>query len=176
MRSIILASLLFFANASSAQSIFEKLNKAYVGGGFARVDSNFTEFSPGEKNNLVFNSLELLGGYKYSGYLSGELRAGFGLSDATLAGDMVAELDNYFSLYWRPETANEVAKLYGLLGYSSVSTTVGSSSSSDSGLSYGAGVGFVMFTDWNLNFEYRNLIDNDNDNFTALGVNIDYRF
>lgn len=176
MRSLILAGLLVFANTSSAESFLDKLDNWYVGGGATLVDSNYQDLS---NNNVEFSALDLLVGYKHSGYLGADLRVGLGLSDEyvnTGGGAQLTELDNYVSLYWRPETVNEVAKIYGLFGFSSVSTTIGDESESASGISYGGGVGFAMFDNWYLNFEYRTLIDNDDDHFESLGFNVDRRF
>lgn len=173
MRYVIFASLIFVSNSVLAQSIFEKLDKYYVGGGLSIIDTNLT--AP-NGNDLNYSSVEVLGGYKHSGFLGAELRIGSGLTKETAGVDQEASISHYISAYWRTETANEVAKIYGLLGYTSLGMDVGEESETQSGLSYGGGIGFVFERDWNLNFEYKWLLDTDDREFTALSANVDYRF
>ncbi|MFT5083136.1 MAG: opacity protein-like surface antigen [Lentisphaeria bacterium] len=118
-----------------------------------------------------------------NGFLSFEGRLGLGTCDETATiNDVIStsSMDYSGSIYWRPEWANERAKLYGLLGYSIVSvtnTTGGTdSTNSESGLSYGGGAGFTFYEDWNLNFEYRWILNNDENEFSALGASVDYCF
>ncbi len=176
MRILALATLVLLANSVVAESVFEKLERFYVGGGMNVVSANTTDVSG---NDLNFSTLELHGGYKYNGFLGAEARVGFGLTDENFNnGTTIAEtsLDYHASVYWRPETVNEIAKLYGLFGFSTVSISSDDESNSEGGLSYGGGVGFVFAEDWNLNFEYRLLLDNDTDEFSAFSANVDYRF
>ncbi len=176
MRYFLLASLLLLTKPVFAESVFEKLDKYYFGGGAGLVDANIID---NNRNSVTFNTMELIAGYKHNGYLGADLRIGFGMTNEDVdfgAGLLEAELENYYALYWRTETANETAKLYGLLGYGSVSMAVGDASNSDSGLSYGAGFGFAMFDNWNLNFEYRTILNNDDNEFTIIGAYVDRRF
>jgi len=178
--AIVLASVLLANSAMSQESIFDRLDKFYLGAGVNFLELTGSENASGSDAN--FATIEILGGYKYNGFISGEARIGVGTSGETLtaelggdAGQVQAEVDIEYtgSLYWRPETANEIAKIYGLLGFSTVSIKDGDS---ESGISYGGGVGFTFQEDWNLNFEYRSIIDKDAFEFTALSANVDYRF
>ena len=182
MRFLISLALVMLANTALAQSVFDRLDKFYVGGGLTYIDANAAA-ADGESGE--FTSTELIGGYKYSGYLGGEIRLGTGLRsesfvDRTNSQVFDGSIGYYGSVYWRPETANEVAKIYGLIGYTSISVdrqySSSSSSSSESGLSYGGGVGFTFDERWNLNFEYRTIIDTSTAEFTAVAANVDYRF
>lgn len=180
MRFLTLASLILLANSAVAESIFEKLDKFHVGGGVSFIDANTSDASG---NDLNFTTLDIVGGYKFNGFLGIDARIGLGLSDesSTIAGSEVkTSTDYYASLYWRPETANDIAKIYGLLGFSTISgsvdTATGDNSNTESGLSYGGGVGFVLQESWNLNFEYRLILDDDNNEFSAVSANVDYRF
>jgi len=176
MRFLTLAALALAANAANAESMFENLDKFYVGGGVNFVDAN-TSDSAG--NDIGFTTIEAVGGYKHNAYLGAELRLGVGTTDETITSGtstVDTSIDYYASAYWRPESANEVAKLYGLLGFSTISISNGSDSDSESGFSYGAGVGFLLDENWNLNFEYRFLLDDKSNEFSALSANLDYRF
>ncbi len=180
MRFLTAALLGLLANSALGQSFFDRIDKLYVGGGFNFIDAGGTDT---DGNDANFTSFELQGGYKYNGFLAAEARVGFGLTDediATVAGDVETTIEYHASLYWRPETANEIAKIYGLLGFSTISVNaddgISDESESESGLSYGGGVGFVMQEDWNLNFEYRLILDKDDDEFRSFGATLDYRF
>lgn len=162
--------------------------------------------SPG---SIGVAGLELYGGYKFNSYIGGELRVGTGLAESSettnnytivqIAGagtpetsDDVFEtqlassstrdfsVSHFVSTYYRVESANQVAKLYGLLGFSSVTLSADNGASSDSetynGLSYGAGLGFVLSPRGNLNFEYKRLVDDGDFGFDVLSVNYDFRF
>ncbi|WP_086933727.1 porin family protein [Agarilytica rhodophyticola] len=180
MRFLTLASLILLANSAAAESIFEKLDRFYVGGGVSFIDANTSDASG---NDLNFTTLDLVGGYKYNGFLGVDARIGLGISDetSTIAGNEIeTSTDYYASIYWRPETVNDRAKIYGLFGFSTISVSVdsaaGDNSNSESGLSYGGGVGFVIEESWNLNFEYRMILDDDDNEFSTVSANVDYRF
>lgn len=166
----------------------------YIGAGGSFVDSN-NEDEQG--NNVEFNVVEGYVGYKYNGYLGVEARIGTALSSddaTTLSGTSKTEFDlNYYAgVYWRPEQKNEVAKLYGLFGYATteidqtalvldqggnfVKPEGGLQSNSVEGFSYGIGVGFVLDEHFNLNFEYKSIIDTDTTELSGFALNVDYRF
>ncbi len=175
-RSILACALLAacgFAQADNRQGW-------YAGAGGTFINSGV---SSGDGGSISFTAAEILGGYKYNPYVGGELRIGLGFSgdDRSIDGETYEfGINHYESLYYRIETANQTAKLYGLLGFSNISIEaddgMNSSSASDSGLSWGAGVGFALDPRSNLNFEYRNIISNDDNDFYAFGINYDFRF
>jgi opacity protein-like surface antigen len=181
---------------TSAWAAADNQRGFYVGGGLSAI-----EFDDGSAfdNDLTFRTVELLGGYKYNSALGIELRAGTNWIKReviqTVEGDGATHtlhrdfaIDHYESIYYRPELANEEAKLYGLLGYSQLKRSLdsynisggtfgsGESSDTESGLSYGVGIGFVINQDFNFNIEYRQLIDKQNYEITAASANVDYRF
>lgn len=181
MRYITIVLLIFASQASFAQSRFEKVEETFVGIGAGRLNTNL---EIGD-NDLIFTAAELIVGYKKNSYLSVDARIGAGIASKEYvipegepgAGETVElKISNYYSLYWRPESANEDAKFYGLFGYSSVSTDNNGESGSESGVSYGAGVGFTLKEDWNLNFEYKWLLDTDLAEFSLFSANVDFRF
>lgn len=184
----------------SAYAAADNTRGFYLGAGlgFTRFQDT-SEFDYGT-NDLRFRTIELFGGYKYSSPLGLELRVAgnYPKLDRTESvdgptGDETLEheytIDQYESLYYRPELANEEAKLYGLLGYSrlkrtqtTTNLTDGSTfgeaetSETESGLSYGVGVGFVVNVDYNINFEYRRIIDKSDYKANVAAINFDYRF
>ncbi|SMF22215.1 outer membrane autotransporter barrel domain-containing protein [Alteromonadaceae bacterium Bs31] len=180
MRILLLVLALLLAPLGFA----DNLRGFYAGGNLDFIDGNTTDASG---NDTGFRALEVTGGYKHNSWLGGEVRVGFGVSgedySIDVGGDIVdvdVSIDHFESIYYRAESSNSVAKLYGLLGYSNVQTSSelqgDSSSSSKSGPSYGVGVGFAMRENSNLNFEYRQIINSDGAEFTALNIGFDYRF
>lgn len=143
--------------------------------------------------------LELSGGYKYNGLLGIEVRAGVGIKedgdsesyyfqdemeDNNSLSEIEREVDRFSAVYYRPELINQSARLYGLIGYAEVDTTVtrweGNSSTeqeeSVSGGSYGLGAGWYVNERVNFNIEYRQLVNADDQRFEALTIQWDYRF
>lgn len=180
----------------SAYAAADNTRGFYLGGGlgFTRFQDS-SEFDHGT-NGLRFRTIELFGGYKYNSPLGLELRVGgnYPKRDRTETVDGQTleheyKIDQYESLYYRPELANEEAKLYGLLGYSRLKRTQATTnltdgstfgeaetSETESGLSYGVGVGFVVNMDYNINFEYRRIIDKSDYKANVAAINFDYRF
>ena len=96
-------------------------------------------------------------------------------------------MGNYFSLYYRAELVNEEARLYALLGYSSVDASRQSVNLaegvedtqkldfSEDGFSYGIGIGWFVDINVTMNVEYRILIDTDEQDFDVVTFGFDYR-
>lgn len=190
------AILLSLASVSAAA---DNQQGFYVGGNFAAVEFHDNSNFDADANDLTFRALEFVGGYKYSSALGAELRVGTNFDKREVTQEVEGggttntlyreyAIDHYESIYYRPELANEEAKLYGLLGYSQVKRSLASyntsggtfgnedSSDTESGISYGVGVGFVVNTDFNINIEYRRLIDKDDYEISAASLGVDYRF
>ncbi len=161
----------------------------YVGGGVALVNVGVVDpFS----NEVTFKTGEVLIGYKHNPYLGIELRYGVSAQEESIAVDdpdtgleesVSASIESFTSVYYRAELANEIAKIYFLLGQSSVSTELEFDegdraiiTTSDSGLSYGIGFGMWLDERMNLNFEIKNLVDTDVDSFVSASLSADYRF
>jgi hypothetical protein len=176
MKKIALVAACLF----SLPTFADNLKGYYAGAAFDFIDGNATDAS---NNNVDFRGIEFHGGYKYNSWLGAEARVGFGMSGETFSMqdgntlvDVDVDIDHFESIYYRAEAANTTAKLYGLLGYSNVQTTSGDESTSASGPSYGFGVGFVIHESANLNFEYRQLLNSSDNEFTSLSIGFDYRF
>lgn len=185
---------------SASLSADDQQRGFYLGAGAALV-------SEGQRISVDLDDIDrryrlgnVFAGYKHNSALGLELRYGGGLQterrdvlfpDETSSAGAVpalarAAIDDYQSVYYRPELTNEIAKTYLLLGYSQVKTS-GSirdgqdnllleHSESDSGASYGLGIGFVLDRRFNLNFEYLVLLDSRGERLTTTGASIDYRF
>lgn len=152
----------------------------YAGGNMNFIDAGITD---AQNDDTTFRSTEGLVGYKYNGWVGGEFRLGIGTSDesyATSTGVEDVGIDHHETLYYRVESANDVAKLYGLIGFTNVQATTdngtSSTSSSETGMSYGAGIGFVASEVVNINFEYRVLLSKEDYDFSLFSLGFDYRF
>ncbi len=166
MRLVVIAGLLVYP--VSAFAINTEPAGFYAGAGLSQVSySGKTDASLTEKPD--WTALELSGGYKHSPYVGVETRLGVGASPDLFYG----------GIYYRTESANETAKTYLLAGYSAarVSADAGGDFSL-SGFSYGAGVGFPVGRNFNINLEYRTLLDDSdkNVNLNAFTASLDYRF
>lgn len=166
----------------------------YVGVGMAEFLYDDEVIDPGNSR-----SAELIGGYKYNGALGVEIRYGTGIAEskgntyvdpanitAELPGRFTRELDSYYAVYYKPELINDEAKLYLLLGYMDIDSsetilaqdgsTVSQVNLSESGASYGIGVGFILPHNFNFNVEYRTLPKQNGVETEVVSANFDYRF
>ncbi|MFO1390483.1 porin family protein [Cellvibrio sp.] len=168
MKKILVAAIALSAATSYADT--SSFSGFYVGGGVSSVrnDLDDTKWSPAE----------LFGGYKLNPYVGGEVRVG-----ASFEGD--SKITNYESFYYRTESANSVGKSYLLLGYSHAVIDTFSGDYTLNGMSYGAGVGFVISEKFNLNLEYKVLANgkggkaNDKEEdikLSSVSATVDYRF
>ncbi|MFL0805172.1 MAG: porin family protein [Agarilytica sp.] len=169
MRILLLAISFLAANSAVSGSKFDRLDKFYLGGGVSAIDVG----ANGSDLDLSYSSLEIIGGYKYSGFLSLDARLTLGNDSGDDSGDTKLYTG---SVYWRPETANEIAKTYGLLGFTAASIRDSDDSYSRSGFSYGAGIGFTITEAWNINFEVRKVLDHSDLDLETFSAHIDYRF
>lgn len=165
------------ALALSAASVYADTSSNsgfYLGGGASNTKNDW--------NSTTFNPVELFGGYKMNAYVGGEIRAG-----SSSGG--VAKISNFESIYYRTESSNTVGKTYLLLGYTHADLEAQNGNYNLSGVSYGAGVGFVINDYFNLNLEYKILVNGSGTHYldkineesvdmklTSVGVTVDYRF
>ncbi len=180
MKKLLLLSLSLFAAGAQADTI-----NYYAGGGVGIW--NFSE--SGHKDLFNVSSLEVLGGLTFWNWLSVEGRLGAGVEDSTenkaLNGaskqiPTKLTLENYATVYIKPELRNEIARLYGLLGYSSASISQeagGNEVSADiSGLSFGAGMGFQLSDAAVINLEYVRLVQDGDYRFAGYNIGFNYQF
>ncbi len=188
MRGLLATAILLFACAVSA----DDQDGLFIGGNWASLDANFFD---DEKNSITYRTLEFYGGYRINSWLGFDGRIGLGLTSEDIANDGNTSDDtsddytyedsvqHFEAIYYRPELSNETAKLYALLGLANVvrngsnfSDGQSGGTKSDSGFSYGAGIGFVINKRFNLNFEYRSLLDQDGAEYSSVGGGVDFRF
>ncbi len=166
---------------------------AGIGGGVVSGDAR-TPYDEAEMPVIEFSA-----GYKYNGLLGIEARFGGGLKDDrdtdsdyflaeqetdTSLSEIEREVKTYTALYYRPEITNEVARLYGLLGYAELDTQVTrwrgnaeeQTDESLSGTSFGMGIGWFVNKRLNFNIEYRQLVKTDDFRFETVTLQWDYRF
>ena len=143
-------------------------------------------------SDVDYRTYELSLGYKYKNWLGVDFRFGGGFSERDYAIDGSSNhaelgIDGITSYYYRGEFTNEDARLYILLGESSVDTTAAiyddagnqvgqSSDDSVSGFSYGLGAGWYYDKNLSINLEYRMLIDDDDVELSTINLGLDYRF
>ncbi|VUD56670.1 hypothetical protein TDB9533_02326 [Thalassocella blandensis] len=178
---------LFLITASSA-CFADKDKGVYAGAGIDLVNVGAKDFYG---NGVTFKTIHVNLGYKYHPFLGIEVRGGASIGDETIAYEDLetpsdsdvaeAGIDMFYSVYYRAEWANEIAKLYLLLGQSALETTYklednNNIESSESGFSYGLGFGLWLDEKMNLNIEYKVLADLEVDTFKAFTIAADYRF
>ncbi len=188
-------SLLLFSATLAAEDY--RQHGFYLGVGGALVSDN-------QRINIHLDDVDrryrmgnVFVGYKHNSWLGAEVRYGQGLQterrEILLPGEGEAvpalargNVDSYRSFYYRPELINELAKTYLLLGYTQMelSGTVHDGqnnlllaySDTESGASYGLGIGFAFDRRFNLNFEYLVILDRHGERMTTTGASVDFRF
>ncbi|WP_370980513.1 porin family protein [Agaribacterium sp. ZY112] len=178
-KSLLGLALLATATTFAIQAQADTRSGFYAGGAFSMADTGLDDANG---SDLDFTMLEISGGYKYNSWLGVEARIGTGVN-GNEDSNYDYSIGHYESIYWRPETQNEIAKLYGLLGYTNLSldaenrlTGESVDSQSYSGLSLGAGVGFAVGERSNVNLEYKNIVKDDDIDFRGFSIGYDYRF
>ena len=164
--------------ALSAASVYADTNGFdgfYLGGGVATVGNTW--------DDRHWSPAEVFGGYKLNPLVGGEIRMG------TSSG-AESKITNYESVYYRIESSNSVGKSYLLAGYTHAELDAERGSFTFNGFSYGAGVGFVIGDQFNLNLEYKVLadakgsvvqtnnttVDDLKIKLSSISATVDYRF
>lgn len=176
---------------------------AGVAGSYISNDTLIAENA--HRKDVDIPALEINLGYKYNSLLSMDVRSGKGLHtrsiptslEASATGFNEYSIDSYRSYYWRPELINSEAKIYLLLGYTTLDFSIDEfqniedgdpsrlpgSKLSEKGKSYGLGVGWFINDKLTFNVEYRVLIEKDDVGsqnqeleFTTFTAGFDYRF
>lgn len=174
---------------ASTASYADNMRGFYVGGGISTIDVD----KSASFKKADIEMAEVVAGYKYNAWLGAEVRYGTGLNSTPLDlqgawGDISEEfqhevrmeIDHYRAVYYRPEAVNQTGRFYGLIGYAEIDYNLSAqgyeAESSEDGLSWGLGLGFIITPRLNLNFEYKNLMDMDDLRFTTITGQVDYRF
>jgi len=169
----------------------------FLGGNASYISNEILVTDRVDEDEVKHPGIELVAGYKFNTWLGVDIRYGDASADRNFStiqdtttpnpGNIEYSLDAFQSFYYRPEFTNTEAKLYFLLGYTQIDarveesalgndTPVSVTDYSESGLSYGLGVGWFVDTHWNINIEYRMLLDEDENEFSIVTLGADYRF
>ena len=131
---------------------------------------------------MTFKPVELFGGYKLNPFVGGEIRVG--------GSGGTDKISNFESVYYRTESANSVGKTYLLVGYTHLDLETTAGNFNFNAFSYGAGVGFIINDQFNLNLEYKVLVDGKGTHYVSkfisdenqkmmlnsVSATVDYRF
>lgn len=189
MRALLVSAMILFAGSAVA----DDQDGWFIGVNYAHLDANFIDSGNSEAgvapDGVTFRTFEFYGGMRLNTWLGFDTRIGTGLSDEvvyvndTTPYSYKHKIQHYEAIYYRPELANQTAKLYGLIGVANVASEgtgytngSGSQSQNDAGFSWGAGIGFVVNERFNFNMEYRSLLSEDDAEYTSIGAGIDLRF
>ncbi len=140
-------------------------------------------------NNKI-NMLEATAGLNLIEYLGIEARIGAGLNtstdtlrdaDGVAISTGEAEVNFSGSLYLKPQLTNERARLYGLLGYTTVDVThtqngVTVLDDSEGGLAYGIGASWMLWPKAELTAEWKKLVNSDDFDVRGGSVGFIYKF
>lgn len=172
MKKFLVAALALSAVSAFADT--QSNSGFYVGGGASTTKNDW--------NAVTFTPLELFGGYKLNPFVGGEIRVG--------SSSGTDKITNFESVYYRTESANSVGKTYLLLGFTHIDLETEGGNFNFNGLSYGAGVGFIINNQFNLNLEYKVLVDGEGTHYeskfisyenkkmmlNSVSATVDYRF
>tara|TARA_R110001583_G_scaffold60835_3_gene180416 strand:+ start:998 stop:1546 length:549 start_codon:yes stop_codon:yes gene_type:complete len=124
-------------------------------------------------------------GLQLNSNFSGELRAGMGLRDETIdviGTDVDLELDHFYGAYLRGGfQASEEVSPYVVIGYTKGELTasepgVGSKTASESDMSFGFGVDFLVDNLVTVNIEYMRYLDKDGFDVSGPSLGISSSF
>lgn len=196
-------ALALLALAASQPALADNQRGFYAGAGFALVSEDHGGGINKDLDGIDrrYRMGNLFAGYKYNAALGMEVRYGAGLQsghsdvpfpdgsavlDNAVQADVKVRVEDYQSIYYRPELTNEGTKTYGLLGYTRMSvsgratgpegTTLLEREQTEGGVSYGLGIGFEIQPQINLNFEYLAVLEHGGNRLATLGASLDYRF
>ena len=147
---------------------------------------NLTQVAYKEDGLPTFNPIAVAFklGKQFNKNFALEGRLGIGVSDdeVTVSGLPVSvEVDNYFGLYGKGiYPASDAVSVYGLLGFTRGELTAKaggfSVSDSDSDLSFGLGVDFVVSPIASLNLEWARLLKGDGYKLNGISLGVNFRF
>ena len=172
------SALFIFLSLFSCWTLADRDRGFYLGLGGRYIDSGVLSETG---DSISFSGAEIYAGYKRNWLLGLEVRGGLGLKDTESFGTEFS-IPQFYSIYYRAELSNDVAKLFVLGGYTDIEVEANILETNqvitgkDSGASFGAGIGFVIGESANLNFELIRLLSNDSNEFDSAGVTLDFRF
>lgn len=139
----------------------------YVGGQYS-----FQQLKPDFGSDLDFDTFAGRAGVQINPYLSGEFRAGFGVS-----GDSGVDMNYFYGFYGRAGLANDTQFTpYLLVGWNEVEFEVGNNKMDMDGLAYGIGLDFNLDRHLALNAEFVRMLDKDFGDFDSVNLGVTYSF
>src|SRR5690606_34143991 len=178
MKKLLLVALSTFAVSAHAWT-----PGFYAGSNYGTYQ--LTQSNPALDANFTVLTVDAVAGIKVLPYVTFEARVGAGLNrDSETPPDLgirvEIETKYYGSLYFRPELRNDRASLYGLLGYTTMELDgepqSANSETTQDGLSYGLGMGFVMHERVDLRVEWKRLLNADSIGVRGASVGFTYSF
>lgn len=176
-------SLLFVALSTCAVSANAWTPEFYAGSNYGTYQ--LTQSEPALDANFTVLAVDAVAGIRVLPYVTFEARLGAGLNrDRETPSDLgilvEVETKYYGSLYFRPELRNEKASLYGLLGYTTMeldgAPQSANSETTQDGMSWGLGMGFVMHERVDLRIEWKRLLHADAIGVRGASVGFTYSF
>ena len=179
---------LLFILAYSADAQFDRKQGFFWGVGFGLFDTGIAD---NFDQSVQFKAVDLHLGYQAYSFLGVDIRYGLAPEAETFGGPIDPEtglettiestLDDYTSIFYRAELRNDIAKIYLLLGQTTINVTNdfanGTSTTGDvSGTSWGIGGAIWLNKRWDFTLEFKQLIDDGVDEFTLTSGNLEYRF
>jgi len=180
---LVVTAFSFFSSASFADTetsgATNEIGRTYGGFQYSMVNYKESGFDKANPSMLVGNL-----GKNFNKYLSVEGRLGFGISSDTVGYSFYKlrmEIETLFGLYGLARVdVSQASSIYALIGASQIKAKVSgfgaSSSSSESGLSYGVGGDIGITNNITLNIEYTNYLDKSDFTLSAFGLGVKYYF
>ncbi len=176
-------SLLFVALSTCAIASHAWTPEFYAGSNAGSYQ--LTQSEPALDANFTVLTVDAIAGIRVLPYVNFEARLGAGLNrDSETPPDLgvrvEVETKYYGSVYFRPELRNDRASLYGLLGYTSMELDAepqsANSDTTQDGVSYGLGMGFVMHERVDVTIEWKRLLHADSVGVRGASVGFTYSF
>jgi opacity protein-like surface antigen len=158
--------------------------------GYTSVTTKENLSLSGSTYNIKASPTALRGifGYELNPNLAIEALGAFGLSDSTIKANGVSvsgftmEIDNVIGVYLKPKTQlNGNLELFGRVGFAHSKGTasaagVASSSASENGFSYGAGLSYAINPTTSLNADYMSYLNKDGFKANGFTFGVGFKF
>ena len=151
----------------------------YAGVSYASIHYTQDGFPSADPNAVAFKL-----GWRANRFAAVEARAGFGVGDDTvtyLGSPVDVSIDHYFGVYGKGILPfSDWFSVYGLLGVVGGRVTADGfgyrANSSDTGVSYGAGLDLGLGRHWGLNFEWAQLFKDTGFKVQGTSFGVTYRY
>lgn len=187
---LVIAHVIGYALATTGAFAAEKESRRdyglYVGTGIGFINTNAEDAF---EQDVSFKVGEAFAGV-YWRWIGLETRTGLSLEDEIIdigedpdTGEFITaktQLTDFNTHFLRLQLQNEVARIYALIGHSTVSTTSTFSTGevtqvTDSGSAYGVGLGMYVNERLFFNIEYKSLFESETLSLPMVGATVDFR-